>query len=43
MRREGTKNYYHFDTDGRALRDLMGLLEHAQAIMERLPDREGDE
>lgn len=41
MRREGTKNYYFFDADTQALDDLICLLEHAKAVMERLPDRNG--
>ena len=42
MRREGTKNYYYFDTDTEALNDLLRLLEHTRDIMGRLPDRRGE-
>ena len=41
MRREGTKNYYYFDPDGKALSDLVKMLEHAKSITEHLPDRSG--
>lgn len=39
VRREGTRNYYYFDRDARALSDLLRMLEHAKAIMEELPDQ----
>lgn len=39
MRREGTKNYYYFDTDLDALNNLLQMLEHVKQIMEALPDR----
>lgn len=39
MRREGTKNFYYFDTDLDALNDLLQMLEHVKQIMEALPDR----
>ena len=39
MRREGTKNYYYFDADAKAMDELTQMLTHAKAIMERLPDR----
>lgn len=42
MRREGTKNYYYFDADMNAINNLLQMLEHAKAIMEKLPDRSGD-
>ena len=42
IRREGTKNYYYFDADMRAFNSLIGMLEHAKDIMQRLPDRSGD-
>lgn len=41
MRREGTKNYYYFDTDSEAMNRLLQMLEHAKNIMEKLPDRTG--
>lgn len=42
MRREGTMNYYYFDADTEAMDRLIGMLEHAKSIMERLPDRDGE-
>lgn len=39
MRREGTKNYYYFDADTRAMDSLLHMLTHAKQIMQRLPDR----
>ncbi|MGN1126593.1 MAG: ArsR/SmtB family transcription factor [Ruminococcus sp.] len=43
MRREGTKNYYYFDADMTALDNLINMLKHAKKIMQKLPDRSGDE
>ena len=43
MRREGTKNYYYFDADMAAFDLLIGMLQHAKAIMQELPDRSGDD
>lgn len=43
MRREGTKNYYYFDADTEAMNSLLNMLEHAKAIMEKLPDRSGED
>lgn len=40
MRREGTKNYYYFDADTKAMNDLLQMFSHAKRIMEELPDRE---
>lgn len=39
VRREGTKNYYYFDTDAQVIQDLLQLLEHTKEIMTQLPDR----
>lgn len=39
VRREGTRNYYYFDRDARALNDLLRMLEHAKEIMEGLLDQ----
>ena len=39
MRREGTKNYYYFDADTKAMESLWRLLTHAKKIMALLPDR----
>ena len=43
MRREATKNYYYFDADMEAFDRLIGMLQHARAIMQALPDRSGDD
>lgn len=43
LRREGTKNYYYFDADMEAFDRLIGMLNHAKAIMLALPDRSGDD
>lgn len=43
MRREGTKNYYYFDTDSEAMERLLHLLAHAKEITANLPDRESTE
>lgn len=43
MRREGTKNYYYFDADTRAMDDLAQMLAHAMEIMKNLPDRQGSD
>ena len=42
MRREGTKNYYYFDADTKAMDRLLQMLTHAKEIMEFLPDRSGE-
>lgn len=42
-RQEGTKNYYYFDADVDAMNRLIQMLTHAKEIMERLPDRSGEE
>ena len=39
MRREGTKNYYYFDTDITSLDYLIDMLKHVKIIMSSLPDR----
>lgn len=39
MRREGTKNYYYFDTETEAMNRLLCMLNHVKEIMEQLPDR----
>ena len=43
MRREATKNYYYFDADMEAFDRLIGMLQHAKAIMLALPDRSGED
>lgn len=42
MRREGTKNYYYFDTDMEAFDKLIHMLQLAKNITEMLPDRSGE-
>ncbi|MGN0572309.1 MAG: ArsR/SmtB family transcription factor [Acutalibacteraceae bacterium] len=42
MRREGTKNYYYFDSDTQVLERLLRLFIHTKEIMELLPDRSGE-
>lgn len=39
MRREGTRNYYYFDADPEAVRDMIDLFTQVQNIMAALPDR----
>lgn len=41
MRREGTKNYYYFGAEPKALDRLLDMLGHVKRIMARLPDRSG--
>lgn len=43
MRREGTRNYYYFDTDAQAMNDLVQMITHVNAIMKELPDRSGEQ
>ncbi len=43
MRREGTKNYYFFSSDTQAMENLLQTLTHAKEIMQRLPDRSGED
>lgn len=43
MRREGTKNYYYFDNNIKAINNLISMLNHAKTIMEKIPIREGEE
>lgn len=40
MRKEGTKNYYYFDSDHRTMKQLIAALQHALDIASALPDRE---
>ena len=39
MRKEGTKNYYYFDTDIEAIDQLIYMLNHVKEIMIVLPNR----
>lgn len=43
LRREGTKNYYYFDADMESMNRLIGMLTRAKDLMERLPDRGGED
>lgn len=43
MRREGTRNYYYFDTDADAMENLWKMLSHASEIMKKIPKRPGEE
>jgi DNA-binding transcriptional ArsR family regulator len=38
-RKEGTKNYYYFDEDTKAMDRLLSMIAHAKSIMVQLPDR----
>ena len=40
MRKDGTKNYYYFDSDHRTMKQLIAALQHAVDIASALPDRE---
>lgn len=42
MRRDGTKNYYYFDSDCEEISDLISILTSAKNIMDGLPDRNGE-
>lgn len=39
MRREGTKNYYYFNSDMKEFDDLITMLVHAKKVVSRLPER----
>lgn len=43
MRREGTRNYYFFDTKPESLNRLTAMLDHVKEIMAELPDRDEKE
>lgn len=38
-RKEGTKNYYYFDSDTKAMEKVLDMILHAKAIMEQLSDQ----
>ncbi len=42
MRREGTKNYYYFDADAKAMDCLLAMLIHANEIMKSLHNQSGE-
>jgi len=42
-RKEGTKNYYRFDSDTEAMNRLLALIGHATAVMQKLPDRRSED
>lgn len=41
MRKEGTKNYYYFNSDQESMKTLIGALQSAVDIAACLPDRSG--
>lgn len=41
VRKEGTMNYYYFSSDN-TISELIKMLEHADRIINTLPDRRGD-
>ena len=43
VRREGTKNFYYFDTDLESIDRLITMLERTKSIMALLPDRSGED
>ena len=43
MRKEGTKNFYYFDSDQESMKMLAEALEEAVSIAAGLPDREMEE
>lgn len=43
MRREGTKNYYYFDSEQTGFEQLISTLTKAKTITAELPDRRGTE
>jgi DNA-binding transcriptional ArsR family regulator len=43
MRRDGTKNYYYFDTSESSIEEMQSLLVHIQGIMSIMPDRKGND
>lgn len=43
MRREGTKNYYYFNPQMQAFDQLINTMQQAEAIMQQLPDRSGEQ
>lgn len=43
MRREGTKNYYYFNPQMQAFDQLINTMQQAEAILQQLPDRSGEQ
>ncbi|MBP3486760.1 MAG: winged helix-turn-helix transcriptional regulator [Roseburia sp.] len=43
VRREGTKNYYYFDSDTKSFDRLIHMLQRAKELTAELPDRSGEE
>lgn len=39
MRKEGTKNFYYFDSHTDAMKQLIDMLEHAKSLMEYLQSK----
>lgn len=42
VRREGTKNFYYFDSDQEAMKKLIAALQAAVEIASELPDRDAE-
>lgn len=42
VRKEGTKNYYYFDSNLESMKKLIQALQHAVDIAAELPDRNGE-
>lgn len=40
VRREGTKNYYYFDSDMKSIKKLIAALQAAVDVAKQLPDQE---
>lgn len=43
VRKEGTKNYYFFDSDQKSMKQLIATLQTAVDIASTLPDRSGED
>lgn len=43
VRRDGTKNYYYFDPDSKAMSQLLTMVCSAKEIIENLPSKKGEE
>ena len=42
VRREGTKNYYYFESDVKEIEGFISLMTNIKRVMQRLPDRSGE-
>lgn len=43
VRREGTKNYYYFDSDMKSIKKLIAALQAAVDVAKQLPDQEEEQ